>query len=249
MTYTINEALVNLFEDKLNTFVKKFNKLGESVLVYSKSEPYKSGKELVVDVEVEGAYQIKDYVFIATLEWVDEKQCNLIKKISSEAVVPEMYRTRTECDHCKVKRVRKHTVLLMNINTHEYVQVGKSCVKDYLGVDIADYARYLSIWDSIDEYLEKINHDNSRRFRMSWDVEDILGQTLEQVARHGYISKNASYEKECDSTSSMVWMAMNHSTDRDGKLYYEEYEVTDASKETAKAVVEFINNFDDTVQY
>ena len=244
MKYTLNKSFVGQFENKLASFTNKFNKLGEGVIVYNKSLPYKRDKEIVVDIEVEGRYQIKDYVFVASLEWVEDQSVNLIKKISSEVFVPEIYRTRTVCDHCKVNRYRKHTVLLQNVNTKEYVQVGKSCVKDYLGVDIARYASYLSLWESLEEYYEALSQNNNGQLSIAWAVKEILGQTLEQVSRHGYISKNTAFECDCDSTARMVWLAMNHSTDLYGKLRYEEYEISDNSAKIAEDIIRYVNKRD-----
>ena len=249
MKYTICVSLLPKLIEKLNTFKKKYEKYGESEFNFTVSGKYPSKTHdnktvYVVDVDIEGTYKINDYEFIASLEYIDDKGMNLVKTISSDVEVPALYYMRCECDHCKVNRYRKYTVLLKNTKTGEYVQVGKSCVKDYLGVDIANYASYLSIWESIDEYVDSINKESYGFKARAYEVNDILCQTLEQVKRDGYISKQTANENFVDSTSTRVWHAINEDTDKYGKPYYTLYEITDESREKAETIKEYINALD-----
>ena len=249
MTYEINVALLPLLLDKLNTFKKKFEKYGEGAVVFGIGEQYIDEKtnEKRVSVSVEGAYKVSGYQFVASLEWDDTEKCNLIKKANEDVIVPEIYRTRTECDHCHTDRSRKKTILLRNTESGEYVQVGKQCVKDYLGRDVESYARYLSIWETMDEYFENLDKVGfGGRLAMVYSVDEILEQTVEFVRERGYISKNLSYERGCDSTSTMVWLAINKSRDLKGNLFYEMREVTEEGKARVAQVKEFIENYDDT---
>lgn len=250
MRYTICTSLLPKLIEKLNTFKKKYAKYGDATIEFSVSDKYAQkthdNKNVwVVDVDIEGSYKINNYEFVASLEHIDEKGENLIKTISSDVEVPSVYYTRCECDHCRVNRYRKYTVLLKNVKTGEYAQVGKSCVRDYLGVDICNYASYLSIWESLDEYIDNINKESYGFRECAYDVSNILCQTLEQVKRDGYISKQTANENWVDSTSSRVWHAINEDTDRYGKPYYPLYEITDESREKAKAIKEYIKSIDE----
>lgn len=256
MKYTIVSALVPKFVDKLNSFKKKHAKYGESELKYEIGE----GKLVYVnslnkyinmtDIEVDGSYKINDYEFVASLEYIDEKGENLIKTISSDVEIPRIYYTRSECDHCKVNRYRKYTVLLRNTKTGEFIQVGKSCVKDYLGVDICNYASYLSIWKSLDEYMENLNKDSYGLFSSrGYGVNEILTTTLSQVRHDGYISKNTAYETGTCSTASRVYHVINKDTDRYGKPLFPDYEITDEDNTKAEAIIKFINNCEDNSAY
>ena len=250
MTYEINVALLPLLLDKLNTFKKKFEKYGEGAVVFGIGEQYIDEKtnEKKVSVSVEGAYKVSGYKFVASLEWDENQKCNLIKKSSEDVFVPEIYRTRTECDHCHTDRNRKKTILLHNDESGEYVQVGKQCVKDYLGRDVESYARYLSIWETMDEYFENLDKIGfGGRLARVYSVGEILEQTVEFVRERGYISKKQSYEYNTDSTSSMVWDAINECRDfKTGELYYEKKEVTEEGKARVAQVKEFIENYDTT---
>ena len=254
MKYTINISLLNLFEDKLASFKKKFAKYGYGEIVYSVSEPRKeeSGEkkgQLVVDVEVEASYKINDYEFVASLEYSEELKENMIKKPNEGTYVPDIYRTRTFCDHCGVNRSRKYTVLLRNTVTGEYVQVGKSCVKDYLGVDIGNYASYLSFFDDLEDYNDSISGASGVSLKQAYDFEDIILQTLEYVKRFGYISKQQAYDSDAVATSTQVWHAINHDKDFYGNIMYEEYEISKESKESFADIAEYLNGAGDQSDY
>ena len=251
MRYTICTSLLPKLIEKLNTFKKKYAKYGDATIEFSVSDKYAQkthdNKNVwVVDVDIEGSYKINNYEFVASLEYIDEKGKNLIKTISSDVEVPSLYYTRCECDHCKVNRYRKYTVLLKNIETGEYVQVGKSCVRDYLGVDICHYASYLSIWESLDEYVESLNKESYGFKARAYGVEDIICTTLEQVKHDGYISKNTAYENGTDSTSSRVWHIFNETKNKYGEPLYTAYEITEETRIKAKDIVKFINEADDS---
>lgn len=250
MTYTINVELLPLLKDKLKKFESKFNKYGNGSITCAvggtRTVKTKKGKELVVDVDIEASYKINGYDFIGTLDYNPDVKENIIKLADHDVVVPTEYRNRVWCDHCKTNHNRLHTVLLKNHETNEFIQVGKSCVKDFLGCDLGNYASYLSIFDDIDDYIENSTHDRSFRGKVVWDFDEIVGQTLESVNHYGYISKQQSYDYGNDSTSSRVWLAMNQITNFDGDIIYEEYEITDDDKSKVAEIKEFLNNFDDT---
>ena len=159
MQYTLVKELIPIFEAKLNKYAKKFEKYGS--VEYLKSKPYICEDKddyrygyFLVDIDVKASYKIADYYFVASLEWIDEAGENLIKKISADEYVPEIYKKRRNCDHCKTNRRRKSTIILKHVDTEEYIQVGKTCVKDYLGYDLGNYAAYLSFFSDLDSYLE-----------------------------------------------------------------------------------------------
>lgn len=246
MTYTIHSMLLERFENKLKSFQRKFDKYGDGSLVYTVSEPYiyeyNSEDEAsipafdcheVIDVTVSGEYKIQDYTFVAALEFDSESGRNII---SGEAV-PEKFLTRCECDHCKTARRRVRTIILRNGDN--YIQVGNSCVKDYLGVNIERYASYLSFWREL-ESLELDNRVMITSARPAYLVEDVLLETAKIVERSGYISRDKAWELEKDPTSSVVWNAIHSTTKR---------EYTDSHQDAVQAVKEMVSQKEDDFGY
>lgn len=219
MKVTIAQDLLFKFEQKMESFARKFTKYGQGTYSYIKSEPYicedKDSIKFgywVVDIDIDASYKLGDYKFVAALEWVEEVKENLIKKLSDDIYVPEIYKARRECDHCKTHRYRKSTVLLVN-EKGDYIQVGNSCVKEYCGIDIGNYAKYLSFFKDLDEYLIECEKDNLPNYKRKYEVDEILTYAIEDVKRHGYISKQNSIDYDCDSTAYKVFMMVTCGVD------------------------------------
>lgn len=246
MTYTIHSVLLERFENKLKSFQRKFTKYGDGKLTYSVSDPYIyefneevegsikdfDGRE-VIDITVEGEYKINDYEFVASLQFDAESGRNIVNGNS----VPERFLTRCACDHCKTTRARVRTVILRKGD--EYIQVGNSCVKDYLGVNIERYASYLSFWNDLEE-LEEDNKMMIVSARPAYLVEDVLLETAWRVAKSGYVSKEKAWEWEVDATSSAVWNALHSHIN---------HEYTSEHRSAVAAVVEFVNSQDEDFSY
>lgn len=253
MKYTLNASFVGMFEEKLKSFQKKFDKYGVGKIHYTVGEEravFNNGRnEIVVDIDVDAFYKINDYDFVASLEFDENLEENLIKKVSEDVVVPKQFRTRTCCDHCGINRRRTHTVLLHNNNTDEYIQVGKACLKDYTGVNIGNYAQYLSFFDNMEDYVAEITKEHWGSAKKAYEFDNIVLQTLEYVKRFGYISKRQSYDTDADATSTSVWHAINHDRDFYGDVICEEYEISAESKNTLVEVRNFLDTVDEDTDY
>lgn len=257
MRFTIIQDLMFKFEPKMKSFAKKFSKNGQGNYTYIQSEPYicedKSDPKFgywVVDVDIEAFYKLGDYKFVAALEWVEEANENLIKKISNDIYVPEIYKTRRECDHCKSHRYRKSTILLVN-SQNEYIQVGKSCVKEYTGIDIGNYASYLAFFSNIEEYLQECEKDNSSNFKREYEVDEVLQLTLEDVKRYGYVSKRNAFDYGCDSTAYKITLMMVGGIDYESKkIAYPKYEeISEESYSQVKEIKDFYKDLESNEDY
>jgi hypothetical protein len=144
--------------------------------------------------------------------------------------------------------MRKYTVLLKNTISGEYVQVGKSCVADYLGKDMSDYASYLSIFDSIDEFVENNLVDARSGNTTVFTFEDIICQAWEYVSRFGYISKAmASENRSMTPTSTAVYFALTGASF--GEEDFKVYDITESSVNKCGDVIKFVKELDDTSDY
>ena len=251
MKYTIVKDLVPMFEQKMQRYAKKFAKNGSYTYLKSKSYVCEDKTDFrygywLVDLDVEAYYKIGNYSFVAALEWIEEAEENLIKKASESIYVPEIYKTRRECDHCKTNRKRKSTILLQNSDSGEYIQVGKTCVKDYIGYDLGNYANYLSFFSDLEDYLLSCERENIKRFRPQYRVIEILEQTFSDVKLHGYISKAKAIENDCDSTAyricSMFFEVRDINT---GNLAYPRYHTLSADiSDNISELIAFYNNYE-----
>ena len=249
MKVTLINDLISTFETKLFAFIKKY----DIEYTYVKSNPYICEDEnsvrygmTLVDIEIEANYKIGNFDFIATCEWIPEQNENLIKKVSEDVFVPSRYRTRKACDHCGTNRNRKSTIILRNRETQEFVQVGKGCLKEYTGVSMTCYAMFLSFFDKVEEYAEMCEQDKSVRIQRQYQVDDILEQTIEEVNRNGYVSRNLANETGKDSTAytvcNILWGCKNMMT---GELLRPRYKVSEKTKEHVEEIKNFYANYED----
>jgi hypothetical protein len=76
--------------------------------------------------------QVGDYVFLARIEHTAHS--NIIDKAGATVEVAESWRDAPcTCEHCNVSRARNCTYLVQHGD--RVVQVGRSCLRDYLGTD------------------------------------------------------------------------------------------------------------------
>ncbi len=252
-TFTILEELLPKLESRVATVRKKMSKYSNNLLYYSYSEPRfvedansSFYRHFVVDVTIEGIYRIDDWDFVGICEYHSEIDKNIIKTTpSNQFTIPSIYYTSCKCDHCHTHRPRKTTVLLYNNKTNKWKQVGSSCVKDYIGIDIAGYANYLSCIDSIEELQYEIPSPKSEEY---FSIREIILQTLARVQVTGYISQNKAqelankYESFVSTTASDVFHILNKSVDYAGNLLLPKYEITDRLEKRADDVISFINS-------
>lgn len=97
-----------------------------------------------IRVDIEGApVVLRSWEYLGSIRALSNGEVML----SHDA--PEAYRaTPRKCDHCNTNRRRSVTVALRNVDTGETVQVGRSCLADYL--DDSDAV-------ALADWLEKVN--------------------------------------------------------------------------------------------
>jgi hypothetical protein len=145
-TYFVPTSAYRALEDKIAKLVRKAAKLGCDAPSFSVGEEFvhawysETPRGLRVKnvdtfrpVTVTGkAPGFAGWRFVATLQTMGD--ANIVRGVPGEEV-PEIYRTRASvCDHCKTKRKRTDTYVLRHEDGRA-VQVGRSCVRDFLGHD------------------------------------------------------------------------------------------------------------------
>lgn len=266
MKYQILKSLIPSVRTKIESYQHKFNKYKFGHVEFNISEPYfikNEDRQLiqVVDVDITGEYKIPGWTFVASLEWVPEAKTNLVMRVDDSLSIPERYLTSTECEHCKSNRDRKYTVVIYNEETKEFKQVGRQCVKDYIGADVEDYLSYLSLFTSMDEWFNNLPKDSVSKEDAIFKIDDILAQTVEEVAHCGYVSQQTianwfdrnGYDcEDCplEKTSSQIYKIMNKVTGYGTcELVRPAYDVTDTTWEKVREVKQFVNELVDNGDY
>jgi hypothetical protein len=100
----------------------------------------------MVEVEVTGERPvIAGWRFAAVIE--STPAGNLLRKHPEhEGDLPERFRRCTsECDHCRKDRRRNQTYIVQHVESGEYMQVGRSCLKDFVG--LADPSAWMATFE------------------------------------------------------------------------------------------------------
>lgn len=89
--------------------------------------------EIMYDVTFGGeAPKHNGWAFIATLDW-DENAGLIVRTAPGVQSVDRDGLREGWCDHCKKSRIRRETFLVRSEETGEEIQLGRSCIKDFLG--------------------------------------------------------------------------------------------------------------------
>lgn len=266
MKYQVLKSLIPNVKIKIDAYQRKFNKYKFGHIDFNMSEPYvikdNNNKTVqVVDIAVTGNYKIPGWIFVASLEWIPEAKTNLVKRIDNDLEIPTQYLSSTECEHCHSNRARKYTIVIYNEQTKEFKQVGKQCVKDYIGADVEDYLSYLSLFTSMTQWLNSLPKEGHNKEDSIFKVDDILAQTIEEVNHHGYVSQQTianwydrnGYDCEMcplEKTSSQVYKIMNKVTGYSSyELVCPSYEVTNETWSKVGCVKQFIEELIDSNDY
>lgn len=102
------------------------------------------------------------------------------------------------CDHCHTTRTRRTTVLVQNEGTGEVRQVGRSCLKDFLG------------WSTLPVFLddaaveEQLGLGRSSGRSGPLDLASVLTLAGAVVAAYGWTPKNTAGSEHRPSTRNLV---------------------------------------------
>jgi hypothetical protein len=201
---------------------------------------------LVIPVEITGPLNVsyEGWEFIATLQHLPTGD-NIIRSIS-DVVIPKQYHTAgCNCQHCNVKRYRKDTYLLSHNETKAIVQVGSTCIKDFLGGNSPD--NIMSKANFIAELISFMDSSSSKeesysRGECQYHIERFLAITSACIRDHGWLSKTKANEDGGIPTATWV---QNNVSPPMGFKTSDLSEVTSKDKEVAQLTAEWAENLSD----
>lgn len=196
------------------------------------------------DVTIDGETPSYDgWYFVAVITGFPDGQ-NIIHKspfLEKNVDVTEYRNKKSFCDHCKTRRFRKHTYILGN-QDGELIQVGSTCIKDFLGHPAPTFSHFSKIIDFLEEDpgLEP-SDKGSGRGPVFIGLKSYLKLACEVVERYGFTSKKAAWEYDLLPTVSLVNYIEDCMSGRvkNPPKEYRDFKVSDESKELAENVIEW----------
>lgn len=195
---------------------------------------------------------IKGWELICTFDIVPMGQ-NEIEVFTSKVpgkLIPVEFQTKKEihCDHCGHNRFRNHSMLMRNVETGEFKEVGSTCVKDFFGHDprgFMMYARFYigDICPDVKEIEDGMDYDyRGQGYRMGVDdLMEVLSTTNAVIENHGWTSATVAYEYNKRSTKNRVAEQLDPPTNY-AKMGIVLLDITDQDKTVANATIEYFNN-------
>lgn len=143
--------------------------------------------------------------------------------------------TAKPCEHCNVARPRKTGYIVRNVETKEVLQVGKTCLREYLGYDPKNVLRGLRVAEELGEMMENACGGFGKP---TYAVEEVLMLTKYMVDRFGWLSKGraAEFDRQ-DATAILVEKCFARETKDDADFLKE---ARAAVKNPAEKLVEYV---------
>lgn len=142
-------------------------------------------------VEAEGTAIVNGWKFIASVEHTEKG--NIIRAACDVEIPARYYTSDPVCEHCNSKRFRKDTFIVMNEETGEFKQVGKSCLCDFThGMSAEGVASYTALFD---ELIKGETPDGNGWGERYFDTAEFLQYVAETIRAFGY-RKNDPYSNE-----------------------------------------------------
>lgn len=216
--YTILECKREEVEKKLKRYQKKADKYGVPFVV-SFSEPYAieiehkidgvshTDKYEVFDLEMETETIIKDgYSILARIE--HSPAGNVVDTFGVE-LQKKWITLDPFCEHCNSNHNLKHTFIVDN--GKEQIQVGRTCLKDYCGIDPQRVGMLNEFVDDIDEFtVGKFSFGDG--IPCVYDTIEVLAFAVETIREQGYVRSD---ERESNKSKIIKKIPCGHPSKED----------------------------------
>lgn len=194
----------------------------------------------VLDVTITGETpKVGEFEFLASIELTDAG--NFVDVAPGVEIGPQYRNTDGHCDHCKTTRLRKNVYAVRNMETDEELQVGRTCLRDFLGIDDPKIViGKFKFWREFNDSEEGFESFGCAEWCES--LEYLLAKTNVCIRLWGWASKGmaeASYGK-LTATIEYIW-GMYGNDDESRKLARQiRDEQRDSDTDTAQEVIEWV---------
>lgn len=209
-------------------------------------------KEKYFRISIQGsAPHLAGWKFAARVQHTGEENIiDVLPGEDSEQLRQFRHTKSDRCDHCKVNRHRIDTFIVRNEESGEYKQIGRNCLKDFLGLhkepkEIIWYLAHMSRLGDMIEDAEREWRGSGSRGEIYVPVDEIIAGTVELVDKVGYIKKDDPQGRE--PTVGLVRSLMMTRPFGQEDKYMKELRAlvnspSEKSKEAAKKIIDWANS-------
>ena len=194
--------------------------------------------DVTIDAETP---KIHGWTFIATIDHSADGSNIIRVSPNAQCEVPTKYRTiKPICDHCNKIRSRRDTFLLRSDATGEFKQIGRQCIRDFIGYDVTKVVAMAEIVSYAVPSESDGNGDWSGGMgdRCYIRVKTYLAHVAAVIRATGWISRKDAEYGRGEATASHAHMNMFPPPTGSGARY-DRIPLTDKDFETADAALEY----------
>lgn len=190
-TYQVPACNIAGLLDRITKLNKRATKLNMPAITIQLSKPFIDDAKMVEyqKITITGETPvIKGWEFLAAVEYLPEGG-EVVSAAKPNLEFPKCYRGRKPfCEHCETHKVKRYTFLLQNTETQEYMNVGRTCLQDFLGADmdghVSSFSYLAALMDELrDEDSDYYEPSGGERF---YGVRQILYVAAALVSEEGY---------------------------------------------------------------
>jgi hypothetical protein len=241
-SFIVPVANQSIVEQKIEKLNKRALKLKLEPVSITWGKAFLEQDKLCLPCELTGPFQVSydGWEFIATLQHLPTGE-NIIRAITNDYEIPLQYRTSgSACEHCNVKRYRKDTYVVRHDATCEALQVGSSCIKDFLGGNSPDnILQQAALVGELISFMEGARHNNFENNEGIYYLNHVLAQAAACIRECGWMSKTEAKETGKLATATVVeYNLLQDST-------YGLFPVSTEDRELAEQAINWVENLSD----
>lgn len=198
----------------------------------------------VFNVHIEGeGPKIAGYRFIGTLDHNTLPGQTIVQTVPGESIPHRFFGSSPVCDHCGKIRNRNETFVLEKEEDHTHYQIGRQCVRDFIGHDPVQVARYLSgLWKSISELKDDKEWMGGSQGQWMFDKIEILTVTVAAIRTNGWVPRSAANPEAgrfatAGTVADVVYPSANLKEQERKRAIRASLNICDADKAEAEAAV------------
>ncbi len=204
-------------------------------------------------IRVTGEYPHYDgWTFLATIE--HHEGGNIIRAVP-DANEDELKSLRSikqnHCDQCNKSRNRVDTFIVRNTETGELKQIGKNCIRDFLGGKDPKAIMHWFIWrNDIVSFVEEAEEKNRNvRIEPECDTIVVLATAAAAIRNYGYKKASVEYMGSTTDIVKTVLFSMRPLDKRDGKCeWFDKVIPTAEDKAKAEEILDWWKKLDETTR-
>ena len=162
-----------------------------------------------IEVMVFGRVPVLDgWMAIGFIEHFSDS-ANMVTNLSKDYPLGKEWYNNVEskCDHCRHNRYRKKTFVLKNFETKEEMQVGSSCLNDFIpSMNTERLLNSFSWINTIEEIFseDQWNHTNIHDTNFYHETENVIRHAVYQIKKYGFVSKQKAFDEGFISSAESV---------------------------------------------